>query len=88
MPIRGYVKNGVAFMPEEVSAMSEAFEGAAETLGIGHDEMKSRSSLFSWPKRTGTFDAAALRDRAVAALGDPIRAASIPKDEKPDANQT
>ena len=91
MPIRGYVEFGVAFTPEEVSAMSDAFEGAAETLGIGRDEMKRQAVakfIIQLAQEDGNLDAAALRDRAVAALRDPIRAASIPKDGKPDANRT
>jgi hypothetical protein len=72
MPIKGYVDSG-AFTPEAMLAMGVAFEGAAEILGIGRDEMKRQAVakfIIRLAQEDGTLDAAALRDRAVAALGD------------------
>ena len=71
MPIRDYVKFGVAFSPEAVSAMGKALEDAAGTLGIGPDESKRQAVakfIIRLAQEEGNLDAAALRDRAVAAL--------------------
>jgi hypothetical protein len=91
MPIRAYVESGVAFSPELVSAMGKAFEDATATLGIGPDELKRQAVakfIIRLAQEDGNLDAAALRDRTVAALRDSIHAASSPKDEKPGANRT
>ncbi len=91
MPIRGYVNSRDAFTPEEVSAMGEALESAAETLGIGRDEVKREAVakfIIQLAQEDGNLDAAALRDKAVGVLGDLIHAASIQKDGKPDADRT
>jgi hypothetical protein len=91
MAIRGYVESGDAFTPEAVSAMGKAFEDATETLGVGPDELKRQAVakfIVRLAQEDGNLDAAALRDRTVAALRDSIHAASIPEDEKRDANRT
>jgi hypothetical protein len=71
MPIGSYIKTGTAFTPEALSAMGEALEGATVALKID-DEMRREAvgqfiiQLAQWD---GSLDAAALRDRTVAALG-------------------
>lgn len=74
MPIRRYVEHGVIFTPQTLSKMSEAFTAAAETLEIGADEIKRQAVaqfIIRLARADGEFDAAALRDRAVAAFRDP-----------------
>jgi hypothetical protein len=72
MPIRRYVENGVVFTPKTLSAMSRALEDTAAILGIGSDE-KPRQAVARFiirvAKEDDSLDAAALRDRAVTALG-------------------
>ena len=78
MPIRRYMEHGVIFTPQTLSKMSEAFTAAVETLEIGADEIKRQAVaqfIIRLAREDGEFDAAALRDRAVAAFRDP--AASI-----------
>jgi hypothetical protein len=76
MPIRRYVENGVVFRPQTLSAMSNAFAAATETLGIGGDEIKRQAVakfIIKLAQEDGNLDATTLRDRAVAALGDSIQ---------------
>jgi hypothetical protein len=72
MPIRRYVEKGAVFTPQAISAMSKALEGATEILGIAPDG-KQRQAVAKFiirlAQEDGSLDAAALRDRAVAALG-------------------
>ena len=78
MPIQRYMEHGVIFTPQTLSKMSEAFTAAEEALEIGADETKRQAVaqfLIRLAREDGEFDAAALRDRAVAAFRDP--AASI-----------
>jgi glycerol kinase len=80
MPVRRYVEQGVVFTPEVLSAMSRAFTAAIEALEIGGDEMKREAvaqCIVQLAQEDGALDAAALRDRAIAALGDSVRAGSI-----------
>ena len=75
LPIRGYVESGEVFTPEALSAMGKAFEGAAETLGVGSDEMKRlvvAKCIIRLSQEDESLDAAALRDKTVAALNDTI----------------
>ena len=72
MPIRRYVKNGVVFSPQALSAMSKAFEATAETLGIGSDEIKRQAVakfIIRLAQEDKSLDASALCDRAIVALG-------------------
>ena len=81
MPISRYVEQGVVFRPEVLSVMSKAFTAAIETLGIGNDEIKRQAVakfIIQLARKDGDLDAAALRDRAVAAFGGPIHAAYQP----------
>jgi hypothetical protein len=74
MSIRGYVGDCV-FAPEALSAMSEAFEAATEILGIGRDEIKRRAvarSIIRLAREGCDLDATAMRDRAVAAMGETL----------------
>ena len=73
MPIRRYVEHGVIFTPETLSKMSEAFTAAVETLEIGADEIKRQAVaqfIIRLAREDSEFDAAALRDGAVAAFRD------------------
>jgi hypothetical protein len=72
MPIRRYVKNGVVFTPQALSSMSRALEATTETLAIGSDEAKRRTVarfIIRLAREDDSLDAAALHERAVAALG-------------------
>jgi hypothetical protein len=72
MPIRRYVKNGVVFTPQALSSMSRALEATTEILGISSDEAKRRDVarfIIRLAEEDDSLDAAALRERAVAALG-------------------
>ncbi len=72
MPIRRYVKNGAVFTPQALSAMGKALEATTETLGIGSDEAKRQvvaRFIIRLAQEEENLDAAALHDRAVAALG-------------------
>jgi hypothetical protein len=71
MPIRRYVEGDV-FTPQALSAMSKALEATADILGIGCDEAKRQAVarfIIRLAQEDGDFDAVALRDKAVAALG-------------------
>ena len=72
MPIRRYVKSGVVFTPQALSSMSRALEATTEILGISSDEAKRRDVarfIIRLAEEDDSLDAAALRDRTVAALG-------------------
>jgi hypothetical protein len=72
MPIRRYVKNGVTFTPQALASMSRALEATTKILGINSDEAKRRDVarfIIRLAQEDGNLDAAALRDRTVAALG-------------------
>jgi hypothetical protein len=71
MPIKRYVKKGVVFAPQALSAMGKV-EETSQILGIDRDEKKRQAVakfIIRLAQEDGTLDAAALRDRAVAALG-------------------
>jgi hypothetical protein len=71
MPIRRYVDEGV-FSSEALSAMGKALEATTETLGLGNDETQRRAVakfIIRLAQEDNSLDAAALRNRAVAALG-------------------
>ena len=72
MPIRRYLEKGVVFAPEALSSMGNALEETAELLGISSDEAKRRDVarfIIRLAREEDNLDAAALRDRTVAALG-------------------
>jgi hypothetical protein len=72
MPIRRYMKKGAVFTPQAISAMSRALEATTEILEIGSDEAKRQAVakfIIRLAREDDSLDAAALRDRAVAALG-------------------
>jgi hypothetical protein len=71
MPIRRYGGEGV-FTPKAISEMSKALTDTAEILGIGNDEKKLEpiaKFLIRLAQEDPSLNAAALLDRAVAALG-------------------
>jgi hypothetical protein len=71
MPIRRYVEKGVVFTPQALSAMSTALEATVEILGI-RDEAKRQAVarfIVRVAHEDANFDAATLRDKALAALG-------------------
>jgi hypothetical protein len=71
MPIRRYAENGVVFTPQALSAMSKALGATMEILGI-RDEAKRQAVarfIIRVAQEDASFDAATLRDKAVAALG-------------------
>ena len=70
MPIRRYVEDGV-FTPKTLLAMGQALEATAEILDVGRDEAKRRAiaKYLIRLAKEDSLDAAALRRRAVAALG-------------------
>jgi hypothetical protein len=73
MPIRRYVAE-VVFGSDTLSAMSKAFTAAIWSLGIGRDELKREAVakfIIGLAQKEPDLDAAILRDRVVAALGDP-----------------
>jgi hypothetical protein len=72
MPIRRYLGEGSFFRPSAVSAMSKALVETTEILGIGGDEKQRQivaRFIIRTAKEDGSLDAAALRDRVLAALG-------------------
>jgi hypothetical protein len=71
MPIRRYVEKGVVFTPQALSAMSKAFEATIEILGIRAEAKRQAVARFiiRLAQEDGDIDAAALRDKALAALG-------------------
>jgi hypothetical protein len=71
MSIGRYVGEGV-FAPQALSAMSEALEETTGILGMRDDEKKRQTVamfIVRLAQEDGSLDAAALRDKAVAALG-------------------
>jgi hypothetical protein len=92
MPIRRCVEKGAVFTPQALSAMSKALEAATETLGIDGDEAKRQAVakfIIRLARGGDSLDPAALRDRAVAALGGvaycTVPATSQPSDHRPTA---
>jgi hypothetical protein len=72
MPIRRYAEKGVVFTPQALSAMSKALEATTEILEIAPDEPKRQAVarfIIRLAQEEGVIDAAALRDKALAALG-------------------
>jgi hypothetical protein len=72
MPLSRYVKGGVAFPPEAVSAMSEAFVGALADLAIGPEDEKRRAVVAHFIidlAGAGDTDAANLREQAGKTFG-------------------
>ena len=72
MPIMRYVEKGVVFRPQALSAMSKALEATTGILGIEGDEAKRQAVarfIIRLAREDASFDAAELRDKAVAALG-------------------
>jgi hypothetical protein len=71
MSIGRYVGEGV-FAPPALSAMSEALEETTGILGMRDDEKKRQTVamfIVRLAQQDGNLDAAALRDKAVVALG-------------------
>jgi hypothetical protein len=72
MPITRYLKKGFVFEPQALAVMGKALEETSQILGIDGDEKKRQAVakfIIRLAQEDGTLDAAALRDRAVAALG-------------------
>jgi hypothetical protein len=72
MPIRRYLKKGAVFAPKTLSALGEALEATAKILEIGEEEKKRETVakfLLRLAEKDDSLDAAALRDKAVEALG-------------------
>jgi hypothetical protein len=72
MPIRRYAEKGVVFTPQALSAMTKAFEATTEILGIGPDEAKRQAVakfIIRLAQEDDDIEVAALRDKAIAALG-------------------
>jgi hypothetical protein len=72
MPIKRYVKKGVVFTPQALSSMGKALEETTEILRIRGEETKRRNVarfIIGLAQEDNNLDGAALRDRAVAALG-------------------
>ena len=72
MPIRRYFEDGIVSTPEALSAMNKALRDTTQILGIDGDE-KQRQIVARFIIRISQederLDAAALRDRVLAALG-------------------
>jgi hypothetical protein len=84
MPIRRYLGEGGFFRPQTVSALSKAMVETTEILGIEGDEIQRQAVarlIIRLAREDASLDAAALRDRAVAALGGV--AYSIPANPQP-----
>ena len=91
MPIRRYLKKEVVFAPQALSAMSKALEAATEALGIGSDDATRRAVaefIIGLAQEDDSLDAATLRDKALAALGDVAYCAppGIPQPSNPRAS--
>ena len=72
MPMRRYLGEGGFFRPQAVSALSKALVDTTEILGIEGDEIKRQAVarfIIRLAREDASLDAAALRDRVVAALG-------------------
>ena len=72
MPIKRYLVQGVVFTPEVLSSMGKVLEETTEILGISSVEAKRGDVarfIVRLAQEDDTLDAAALRDRTVAALG-------------------
>jgi hypothetical protein len=72
MPINRYAKEGSVFEPQALLSLGKALAETSERLGVGGD-VKKRQAVAKFIIRLAqddsSLDAAALRDRAVAALG-------------------
>jgi hypothetical protein len=85
MPIRRYVEEGVVFTPQALSAMSRALEDSTQTLGIeGYEKQRQIVARFiiRIAQEDDSLDAAALRDRVLAALGG-VAYCDIPANPQP-----
>jgi hypothetical protein len=72
MPIKQYAKEGSVFEPQALWSLGKALEETSERLGVRGDEKKRLAVakfIIRLAQEEGNLDAAALRDRAVAALG-------------------
>jgi hypothetical protein len=72
MPIKEYAKDGSVFEPQALWSLGKALEETSERLGVRGDEKKRLAVakfIIRLAQEEGNLDAAALRDRAVAALG-------------------
>jgi hypothetical protein len=86
MSIRRYVEEGVAFTPEALSAMSRALEDSTQILRIEGDEKQRQivaRFIIRIAQQDDSLDAAALRDRVLAALGGV--AYTIPASPRPQS---
>jgi hypothetical protein len=84
MAIRRYLEEGGFFRPQAVSAMSKALEDTSQILGIDGDEKQRQivaRFIIRISQEDDRLDAAALRDRVLAALGGV--ACSIPASPQP-----
>ena len=74
MPLWRYVKEGVTFSPEEMSAMSKAFDGAVADLGIGPEDEIRREAvaqfILDYARADGRIDAARIRGATVSTLSE------------------
>jgi hypothetical protein len=86
MPIRRYLAEGGVFSPTTISEMSRALKTTTQILGIEGDEKQREivaRFLIRLSRENDSLDAAALRDRAVAALGGVAYSAAIPASPQP-----
>jgi hypothetical protein len=68
MPIKAYLQDQVAFGPEAIAAMSQAFEETCTALSIPAHETRARQAIAARIidlARTGVIDAKALRQRVL-----------------------
>jgi hypothetical protein len=86
MPVRRTLAEGGVYSPTTISEMSRALETTTQILGIEGDEKQREivaRFLIQLSRENDSLDAAALRDRAVAALGGVAYSAAIPASPQP-----
>jgi hypothetical protein len=75
MPISNFIlTSGVTFTPETVATMGTAFEGAVDFLKIAQNDEVRREVVAKFiirlAEKDSNLEAAALRNKALVALGD------------------
>jgi hypothetical protein len=79
MPITAYLPtSGASFGPDAVASIEKGFEDAVAVIGLGPQDETKREAVARFilhlAEIDGGLDSAALRDKAVMALGGSIHA--------------
>ncbi len=95
MPLWRYVKEGVAFTPEQLSAIGEAFKAVVADLGIGPEEETKREAvahfIIDYVQADSSYygssekrvDANRIREATVTTLSEFVKGGTISDRDRP-----